>query len=221
MLALLLPNDRLTSPSRRGTKLAEKIAENLGNSLQYLQNLQIRNNWHIILIKIYTTVSLTVFFMKFSLLLKMLHGQNSVGIGYTVAYQSVLIFLSSLLIPIIDRMYNGQHIKKLSHSLGLLVITMANICYAPSYTMYLICFIPLAMAKCVFDAAFRDITNSKSMSHLSGGLDTITTLFSIATPPIFGYFCDFYTHNAVKGFSIIPLIFTMFLLHFSSIAKIK
>lgn len=203
------------------TNFAEKIAESFASFFSSLKNLELRNHWSIIFMKILTTVSLTAFFIKFSLLLKMLHKKNSTAVGYTVAYQSMLVFLGNFLVPISDKIYEGQYIKKLLHSLSFLTISMANVCYAPSFMMYLICFVPLGAAKCILDSAWRNISgsiknNDKSVENISTALDTITTMTSIATPIVFGHFCDLYTHNAVKVFSIIPLALAMFILHFSS-----
>lgn len=224
VLALTLPNDRADYSDRRTTNLAEKLADNFALSYDSLRNLRFCTNWNIVLIKIFATISPTVFFMKFSLLLKVLHGKSSVTVGYTVAYQSTMIFLASFLVPISNKLYSGQKVTKLSHCLSLLTISIANVCYAPTYMVYLICFIPLTVAKCIFDSTFREITASQTLGDLSIGLDTITTMTSILTPSVFGYFCDLYTHNAVKGFSIIPLAVAMLIMHFSTkkqFAKLK
>ncbi|KRT83929.1 membrane transporter [Oryctes borbonicus] len=211
LLALILPNDKHTETS--AANLAEKLVINFTTSVRSL-NMQYGMYWNIILMKIYVTISVTVFFMKFSLLLKFLYNKGNIAIGYTYAYQSLLLFLTTLLVPLSEKVYEGQNIKRLSHSLSLLTISIANICYAPTYPMYLICFIPLSLAKSIFDSTFQNITNNNSFNDLSKGLDTITTLTSIGIPLVFGYFCDFYMHNAVKVFSIIPLVVVMLLMHF-------
>ncbi|KAK9694064.1 Major Facilitator Superfamily [Popillia japonica] len=216
-VAMILPSDKRSNKSRHiSSNLAVKLFDNFISSFDSIQKIQIRINWNFVLMKICTTVSLTVFFMKFALLLKILHNRNNTGVGIVVAYQSFLIFIANILVPLTEKVYKGQSVKKLSHSLSLLTISMANICYAPTFTMYLICFIPLSIAKCIFDSAFRDVSSNKSLGDISGGLDTIATITSIATPPIFGYSCDFYTHNAVKSFTIIPLIIVLFVMHFST-----
>ncbi|GJQ84332.1 hypothetical protein Trydic_g5270 [Trypoxylus dichotomus] len=213
LLALILPNDRCLE--RPTGNLAEKLANNFTCAVRSL-NLQFGTYWNIILMKIYVTTSMTVFFMKFPLLLSIVHHQGYIAIGCTFAYQSLIIFLTTFFVPLSEKLYEGQNVKRLSHSISLLTISMANICYAPTFPVYLICFVPLSLAKSIFESTFKEITSNPSLGDFSKGLDTISTLTSIAVPVTFGYFCDIYSYNALKAFSIIPLVMSMLLMHFFS-----
>lgn len=204
LICLTLPS---TTTNDDKTSLAQKINEDLRYSINNLRSISFPEQWDVIFLKYFYHTSITVFFIKFSLLLRFHYNSSSTIIGYTYAYQSILTFLSHFVITLLKQKFAKDKTNLVS-SLFIAAIGFLGLCYAPTYDIYLVSFIPMILAHTLLSSDLKELFKLRSTKehNIEGAEETLAKFTSVITPVIFGIFCDLYGHNALKTFVIVPLI---------------
>lgn len=166
--------------------------------------------WDVIILRSLHHVSTTVFFIKFSMLLKLHYSASATNVGYTYGYQSILTFLSHFAVAFIKLKFSTDFFIS---SLFIVTVGFFGLCYAPTYDNYLIIFVPTVITHTLINGSWKQLFKLRSSKehNIETAEETVVKLVGIVTPIIFGIFCDLYGHYALKAFVILPLIFNIFI----------
>nr|XP_022919323.1 major facilitator superfamily domain-containing protein 9-like [Onthophagus taurus] len=200
-LISLILSGFLPSTPEKDSKISLKNI--IYETFQPLSNIQLKN---IFLLRFLITFGLTVFFTKFPVLLKVHYLSSHSQVGWTIAYQNFVLLLCSFSLKIFEKKLTVKNFHKLRRFLSVLAISSTAICFAPTYEMYLIGFVFMALSKVLVDSAWKEIEDNFKIDNLVGDLKTVNTLSSVIAPVILGVLCDIYLQNAVKMLTIIPLV---------------
>lgn len=207
LIAVTLPNSTGTSSEVNLTFLTRAVSD-LQKKFSKIAKLKFKEDWHIIALKFLHSVTATVFFMKFSMLLKVHYKLPSAIIGCTYSYQGSLTFLAPFIIPFINISKSNS-----ATIMSLFIVTAGfmGLCFAKTYDWYLISFIPMILAHTLLNAIWKKVFAERSTKdyEIEGVQDGIGDIASIITPFIFGIFCDLYGVHALQSFTIIPMLLSI------------
>lgn len=207
----ILPNEVETIPNLTLYIIDNlKVSSNLAQ--QKLSNGKVQCNWNIYLLKVLVTTSLTAFFMKFSMLLKKHYNASSVMIGYTVAYQSMVMFLMNFVLLQVKSLLSPNTKTQLVQILSTSLIAMVAICYAITHGLYMTLFLPVALSRLLLDSMWPSLVYADRGPEVSEAASVFTTITAIVIPIVLGNFCDIYDQHAVKMFAIMPLLCAILLI---------
>lgn len=207
LITVTLPNSSITSSEPTGTFLTRSVADLL-KKFGRLNKLKMKEDWHFVILKFLHSVSATVFFMKFSMFLKIRYQLSVPVIGCTYSYQGSLTFLAPFITTFLNISNSSSAILT---SLFIATAGFMGLCFANTYDWYLISFIPMILAHTLLNTLWRNaFTERSTKDHEIEGLhDGIGEVASIATPIIFGVFCDLYGVHALQAFTIIPMLISI------------
>lgn len=196
------------------TSFKQKCLENYKYSVESLKKVNYFKDWDVLALKYFYNVSVSVFFIKFSLLLKVHYRACPTKIGYTYAYQSILTFLSHLFVSSVKNKFNPNLVT----SLFAVATGLMGLCFAPSYDIYLVSYFLMILAHSFINSNWKELfkLRSEEKYNIENAEDAIGKISSIMTPIIFGVFCDLYGHYALKTFVILPLILNISIVMFTS-----
>lgn len=207
LIAITLPNSTGTSSEVNLTFTARAVSD-MQKKFGKIGKLKFKEDFHIIVLKFLHSVSATVYFMKFSMLLKVRYNLSSAIIGCTYSYQGSLTFLAPFIIPFVNiSKSNSATIM----SMFIATASLMGLCFAKTYDWYLISFIPMILAHTVLNAIWKKAFAERSSKdyEIEGVQDGIADIASILTPFIFGVFCDLYGVYALQSFTIIPMLLSI------------
>ncbi|XP_018332825.1 major facilitator superfamily domain-containing protein 9-like [Agrilus planipennis] len=169
------------------------------------------------------TLSGTIFFTKYPILLKVNYNASAVIIGYTVAYQRMIIFVVNFTSGFIKSYFSLDKIDNIVNVFFMLNIGFIGLCFAPLYEIYLLCFIPMIVAKTIVNDFWRSPTVVVENKRESIGetLDVLGKLTEVIIPSIFGVFCDMYLELALQVFVLVPLMTMLIFLPFTDRGPLK
>lgn len=175
-----------------------------------LLRANVKCNWNVYLLKALVSTSLTAFFMKFSMLLKKHYNASSVVIGYTVAYQSMVMFLMNFALAWVKSLLSPNGKTQLVQILSTSIVAMSGICYAITHGLYMTLFIPLALSRLLLDSVWAAVVFAGRGPEAADAATVFTTITAIVVPVTLGSFCDIMDEQAVKVFAIVPLLLAVF-----------
>ncbi|KAF2882246.1 hypothetical protein ILUMI_23914 [Ignelater luminosus] len=220
LICLTLPTTSISTSSDNQTTFLQKIKEDIEYSLSNLQSINMHQQWDVIMLRSLYHISITVFFIKFSMLLKLHYSASATIVGYTYGYQSILTFLSLFVVAFIKQKSSTDFFIS---SLFAVTLGFFGLCYASTYDNYLIIFIPTVITHTLINGNWKQLFKLRSTKehNIEAAEETVAKIVGIITPIIFGIFCDLYGHYALKAFVILPLIFDIFvtLVFNSNVAK--
>ena len=205
VIAITLPHSTTVSDEAKFNCL-KRLMGDLDKKFGKLQRLKILNDWHILSLKFLHSITSTVFFMKFSMLLKVHYQLPSALIGCTYAYQGSLTFLAPFCTAFIEvPKFNS------SKTIGTLFITtlgFMGLCFAKTYDTYLISYTFMILGHTLLNAVWKKAFTDRSSKdyEIQGVQDGIGDIASIAVPIIFGIFCDLYGVQALQSYVMIPML---------------
>ncbi|XP_057669402.1 uncharacterized protein LOC130901812 [Diorhabda carinulata] len=203
------------SPSE-GSDLSvmNRTAQYIKDAVQHFNNSDYKTNWDLISMKYMFTASTTIFFSKFTQILKYNFQADSVAIGYTTSYMNALMFIGIYLcnkfkskmsqVPII-LIINGGFIV-------LLVCTFLA-CYSPVYSIYAALCIPIVLARTLILDYWEDLVNDRKNTDLKVLGNSISIGAGLTVPIAFGILCNQIGHHAVIIFSVLPLVGSLIILN--------
>lgn len=169
----------------------------------------------------FINAGLSVFYIKFSLLLNVHYGSTFFITGCIIAYQTIIPYLVNILISLyIKEIGDKSKIGKyLEFCLVGLILSMMGVCFSPSYTIYLVSFLILCLMQSSFDHYLREIedgfepekeknVNNLKKEYWKEEKKTVLTLSNLLTPLFLGLGCDIFNHLAIKALSILPLLYS-------------
>lgn len=191
----------------KSTTLKEKIKEDFQQITSSLQKIHWPSHWQLILIKILCTCSTSVYFMKFSMLVRGNYSLPQKFVGYTFAYQSILTFVSIFLTTYLTSGRQNDPINLTGILMGF-VVGMMGLCYAPKFDFFLASFLPMILLRSLFSYNIKTVFSKVEIKESEIALDKVA---SIVVPFVFGIFCDLYGIKAIEMFTIVPLLIAVLL----------
>ncbi|KAK4884143.1 hypothetical protein RN001_000414 [Aquatica leii] len=215
--AIMLPPS--TIPNDKPMGLFQKVLEDLKRKFGKILVLNLGNDWDIVVQKFLHSASATVFFMKFSMMLKIHFQLSAAIIGCMYAYQGSLTFLATFIVAFLNNMENKD---TRVISLFALAISLMGLCFGATLESYLIWYIPMIIVHTFLNSIWKKIFKQTSNENynIEGAEDGVGEVASIITPVIFGVFCDLYGLYALKAFVIIPILLSIFITIISSSRKV-
>ncbi|KAF5298563.1 hypothetical protein FQA39_LY11764 [Lamprigera yunnana] len=182
------------------TKVKKDMTEKFGK-LTYKNLIK---EWDLVVFKFLHSISAVVFFMKFSMMLKIHYQLSMPFIGCAYAYQGVLTFLAPFVNVFIQLNYNNIHVCMLV----AFTLTLIGLCFAVTFHTYLLCFVPMILMHTFLNVLWKKLCKQRSNKdyNIEGIDDAIGEVASITVPCVFGIFCDFYGLIALKTFVILPIL---------------
>ncbi|RZC31960.1 MFS 1 domain containing protein [Asbolus verrucosus] len=174
--------------------------------LRNLQQINYKDNWDIFLLKAAYVSSFAVYFTKYSLLIRYNYDVGTIVVGYTVAYQNMLIFASNCLAPCLKRcLWRFPQREVFEHCLLLCAVTLVGLYYAPTYDCYLIVFIPMIFTYTLVNCFLEDdVLDLKSKQDIHQGINTLANIIVICVPFMFGAVYHVFGARAFKIMSLLP-----------------
>lgn len=171
-----------------------------------LTQLEFSKYWDYFLIRTAFISSITVFSTKFALLLKYSYNSGAVVIGYTVAYQNMLIFATTCILPMLKEEFGFSCSKKrlLEHCLLICGVCLIGIYYAPSHECYLAIFIPMIITRTLVIDLWDEAMGLSLNKTLKDASDVFTKMLTVFVSILFGYLAEYCGVYAFKLFCILP-----------------
>lgn len=169
-------------------------------------------NWDLIALKFLFTTSVTIFFSKFTQILKYNYDFDAVAIGTTSSYQNGLAFACPFAVDFIKDKYETEKFSLLSPALLTLLASLLCACYAPITCIYLLFCIPMIVARCYLSYVWPHLfatRKNNALNKLNGPIGVCTGL---TIPILFGIVCNHIEHHAVILFSVVPVMLSLLIL---------
>lgn len=208
VVALFLPSNKGNGKFSY-TLVKQHLTESAQFVLVNLKKVQWSSQWNVLTLESLTMMSITSFFSKISLLLRLQFGATPFMIGCTFAYQNILTFTIG---PLLENylQLQGTPIRCFQTHLICVIIFISVALFVHVYEYYLLAIIVpmLTMQSCLKNVmmVLYDQTDT-----LSGAGDLAATASSAFTSIVLGICCDLYAQQAVRAFTITPLVLALIL----------
>lgn len=192
--------------------------EDVTETIIEFKKSNIKENWDLIILKFSFLSSITIFFTKFTQILKYNFNSDPVAIGCTTAYMNALVFACPYLVDSMREKFETSKFSMLEYSLSALFVSLLSACYAPSFLFYLgICF-PLILSRCYLNNIWGALFAFRQNESLNEVNKSIGLVVGLIIPIFFGIVCNQIEHHAVVLFSVTPgmlslLIYYIFTVH--------
>ncbi|XP_076253860.1 major facilitator superfamily domain-containing protein 9-like [Rhynchophorus ferrugineus] len=194
-------------PEKEVKPLLEKTAEKLSTDIRNLSKSDFNKNWDILLMRYCFASSITVFFSKFSLIIKSNYEVSNVTVGYTTAYINILVFsaayFTTLTKPIL-KSYSEIFLSELIFFL-LTVLTLLT-CFAPYYALFMVLLVPIILLRMILMDLWKDLFKGRQNVYLTKLNQSASVFAGLTTPVVFGIICNRMAKDAVILFSCVPLL---------------
>lgn len=188
----------------------EKITSNVAQVVNNFKDSNLEENWDIISLKFFFTSSISIFFSKFTQILKYNFDSDAVAIGSTTSYMNGLAFAGSYLISDFIAKSESSKLSLMPHSLSLLLISLLSACYAPTFPLYLIICVPMIFSRCYLNSTWAILFTSRKNEALKNVNESVGIIAGLIVPIFFGITCDQIGHHAVVLFSVVPILLSLF-----------
>ncbi|KAJ8948387.1 hypothetical protein NQ314_008427 [Rhamnusium bicolor] len=192
----------------------EKSWENVIDTVDNFKKSDYKKNWDIIAIKYLYISSITIFFSKFTQILKHNFDATPFVIGYTSSYMSSLTFAGTYFATNIkDHISNYSVLTLTEYALVVAGTTQLLACYSPVYNLYAIMCIPIIFSTSFINSMWKDLFSIRGNESLKKVNSSVGILSGLTIPLIFGIVCNTIGHHAVIIFSVIPIIVSLFVIN--------
>ncbi|XP_050509692.1 major facilitator superfamily domain-containing protein 9-like isoform X1 [Diabrotica virgifera virgifera] len=206
-----------------GSDLAvfQRAAQTVKSSVAEFNNSSYETNWDVMTIKYCFSASTSIFFSKFTQILKHNYESDSVAIGYTTSYMNALMFIG---------IYCSERLKKkltnippnllLNYSFAVLLISSLLACYSPAYVLYALLCIPVVLSRTLIFDLWEDILTERNNNDLKKTNESISVGAGLTVPIMFGVVCNQIGHHAVVLFSVLPLVASLVIINRQMSSKV-
>lgn len=191
----------------------EKKTEELQEVFENFKSSNLKDNWDVISLKFLFTSSSSIFFSKFTQILQNNFHAKAADIGITAAYMNALFFACPYVVDNIREKVELKEFSLINHSLCTLLISLILACYAPAYSFYLFICIPLILSRCYLNKIWSSLFASRKNQALNRINNAVGIAPSFVVPVLFGVICDQIGVHAVVLFSVVPIIFSLFIFY--------
>ncbi|XP_065157619.1 uncharacterized protein [Atheta coriaria] len=203
VLAYKLPQDNITTniqlPSPPMSKLWQSSWRECWKSKSLLS-----------MVKILTTIGLSCFFIKFTLVMTANLNASASLIGFTIAMHNLIFHSAKFACQLLNNSVLSiqKHIRQLLLTcLLVMTIAMYILCRSHDYGEYLLAFVGLAMSREMFERLW----GIEADSMTKNSMECLQKLITCVLPVVLGAYCDLYSHRAVQTLAVVPLIFATLL----------
>lgn len=199
------------------------MKKNLLESFQFIllvyKKVNWLSQWNVLTLESLIMMSITSFFSKISLLLRLQFKASPFIIGFTFAYQNILTFSLGPLLETYLHLH-GTSIQRFQIHLICIIIFISIALFVQVYDYYMLAIIipMLTMQSCLKNVLMVLYDETDTLPDTSDLVAAASSVFSSIT---LGIFCDLYAQQAVKAFTITPLVLALFLSMFYKKATIK
>ncbi|EEZ97662.2 hypothetical protein TcasGA2_TC016207 [Tribolium castaneum] len=181
--------------------------------LKNLKTVNYKKHWDCMLLQAAYTTTFSIYFVRFCFLLVFNYNLGTVVVGYSIAYQHMWLFATSMLVPFVkERVQNKK--KLFEHSLLISGFLLPGLYYAPSYECYLFLLIPMFFCFMLVNALLDDDALGLSLKpDVFEASNTIAYLVNVIGPIFFGIVCQYFGGYGFKFFSLLPMVICVYLLN--------
>lgn len=161
-------------------------------------------------LKFLFTTSISIFFSKFTQILKYNFDADAIAIGSTTSYMNGLVFACPLLVDNMMEKYELNKFSLMQKSLCTLLLSSILACYAPIFPFYLLMCIPLILSRCYLNVIWGELFTTRKNEALNKVNELTSLVAGLIIPIIFGIICNQIGHHAVVLFSVVPILLSFF-----------
>lgn len=188
---------------------SEKIEKALGDFGQ----CDYERHWDLIALKFLFTTSVSVFFTKFTQILKYNLDSDSIDIGYITSYMNGLAFAAVFIVKIIRQKFHIERILMIKIALLNLLISVIIACYAPCYTLYNLACIPMVISRSYLNTIWKELYATRKNDALNEINEATGVTAGLTVPLLFGITCNNIGHYAVILYSTIPIGASLYIIN--------
>ncbi|XP_044261834.1 uncharacterized protein LOC123009521 isoform X1 [Tribolium madens] len=181
--------------------------------LKNLKTVNYRKHWDCILLQAAYTTTFSIYFVRFCFLLVFNYNLGTVVIGYSIAYQHMWLFATSMLVPFVKERIQDKK-SLFEHSLLISGFLLPGLYYAPSYECYLFLLIPMFFFFMLVNSLLNDdALGLRSKPDVFEASNTIAYLVNVIGPIFFGIVCQFFGGYGFKLLSLLPMVICVYLMN--------
>lgn len=194
-----------------GKPLIEKSIETYEQIKQDITDSNYKKNWDLFALKYLFSVSVNIFFTKFTQILKHNFDSSSMVIGYTTSYMNGLTFAATFFLQSFRIKRTSDILLFIKVSLITLLLSFGIACYSPSYYIYSLVCIPMTFSRNFINLRWGDLFEARKNPALSRLNENIGIAAGLTIPILFGIICNYIGHYAVILFSLLPLVASIYI----------
>lgn len=200
-----------TPVEREITESSFKPAEKVQKAFEDFRRSDYPRNWDLIALKYLFTTSISVFFSKFTQILKYNLNSDDVVIGYTTSYMNGLAFAATYIVALIRDKFPKEKVLLTQISLLTLLISLIIACFAPIYCFYALACIPMIISRSYLNMVWKELYALRKNMALSEINEAVSIAAGLTIPLIFGVTCNEIGHYAVIFYSLVPIGSSLFI----------